>query len=169
VERAAMHAASRADKHSQRSHDMMEGNAGPAWRFENLAPFARLGVPREQSVPRPQEASHPHRHGSPPNSNYYPAGHRARTPDAAAMRARYSASREPTAQANNRTPSAGPADRREGHFPHTERPAQNMEQEHVLRFEGDGFDMRRPVGWQNRAEGAGSDTWLRSAMARTTT
>jgi hypothetical protein len=50
VERAAMHAASRADKHSQRSHDMMEGNAGPAWRFENLAPFARLGVPRERPL-----------------------------------------------------------------------------------------------------------------------
>ena len=30
-----------------------------------------------------------------------------------------------------------------------------MEHGHVPRFEGDGFDMRRPVGWQNRAEGQG--------------
>ncbi|KAJ4400855.1 hypothetical protein N0V91_008364 [Didymella pomorum] len=133
----------------------MEDNAGPAWSFENLAPFARLGVPREHSVPRPQEASHTNRRGSPSRPNYYLAGHRARTPDAAAMRARNSASREPPVRASNRTPSAGPANRRTEHFPHLEQPIQNMEQENVLRFEGDGFDMRRPVGWQSRAEGAG--------------
>lgn len=133
----------------------MEGNAGPAWSFESLTPFTRIGVPREHSVPSPQEASHTSRRGSSPNPNYYLAGHRARTPDAAARRARYSASREPTAQANNRTPSAGPATRRAEHYPHTEQPRQDMEQEHVLRFEGDGFDMRRPVGWQSRAEAAG--------------
>lgn len=133
----------------------MEGNAGPAWSFENLAPFARLGVPRdEHSVPHPQEPSHPNRHGSPPNPNYYLAGHRARTPDAATMRARYSASREPTAQANDRTPSAGPASRSVEHSPHLEQLTQNMEGEHVLRYEGDGFDMRRPAGLQGRAEEA---------------
>lgn len=132
----------------------MEGNAGPAWSFENLAPFARLGVPREHSVPRPQEPSHTNRRGSSPNPNYYVAGHRARTPDAAAMRARYFNSREATAQANNRTPSAGPANRSAGQFSHTEQPSQAMEQEQLQRFEGDGFDMRRPVGWQSRAEGA---------------
>ncbi|KAJ4372582.1 hypothetical protein N0V86_007942 [Didymella sp. IMI 355093] len=139
---------------NKRSHDMMEANAGPAWSFENLTPFTRLGVPREHSLPRPQEASHTSRHGSPSDPNYYVAGHRARTPDTAAMRARYPASREPTARANDRTPSAGPANRgAEGHFPHEEHPTQNSDQEHVLRFEGDGFDMRRPVGWQGRAEG----------------
>ncbi|KAF1933289.1 uncharacterized protein M421DRAFT_712 [Didymella exigua CBS 183.55] len=133
----------------------MERNAGSAWSFESLTPFTRLGVPREHSVSRPHEASHANRHGSPSNPNFYVAGHRARTPDPAAMRARYAASREPAARANDRTPSAGPADRSAGgRSPYLGQPAQNMEHEQALRFEGDGFDMRRPVGWQNRAGGA---------------
>ena len=124
----------------------MEGNAGPAWSFENLTPFTRLGVPREPSLPRPEPA-YANRRESP--------HYRARTPDAA-MRGRYSASREPTAQPNDRPTSAGAANPSIGeHFPYTERSAQNMEYGQLPRFEGDGFDMRRPVGWQNRAEGQG--------------
>lgn len=132
----------------------MESNAGPAWSFENLTPFTRLGVPREHSVPRPQDASYANRRGSPSAPSYYVAGHRARTPDATAMRARFAASREPAAPANDRTPSAGPADRSaRGRLPHTEHAAQSMEHGQATRYEGDGFDMRRPVGWQGRVGG----------------
>ncbi|KAF2633053.1 hypothetical protein BU25DRAFT_487400 [Macroventuria anomochaeta] len=140
----------------KRSHDQMEGNAGSAWSLENLTPFTRLGVPREHSLPQPQEPFHANRRGSSSQPNYYAAsGHRARTPDAA-MRAQYSASREPTAQPNDRPASAGTANPSVGrHLPHIERPAQNMEYGQVPRFEGDGFDMRRPVGWQSRGEGHG--------------
>ncbi|KAJ4982832.1 hypothetical protein SVAN01_11680 [Stagonosporopsis vannaccii] len=140
----------------KRSHDMMEANAGPAWSFENLTPFTSLGVPREHSLPRSQEASHSAtRRGSSPQPNYYAAaGQRARTPDADAIRARYSASREPTARANDRPTSAGPAEPgAQRHDPRLEYSAQDMEQ--VSRFEGDGFDMRRPVGWPSRAQSEG--------------
>ena len=148
----------RAYRDSQRSHDTMEGNAGSAWSFENLTPFTRLGVPREHSLPRPHEPSpNANRRGSSSQPSFYAtSGQRARTPDTAAMRARYSASREATAQANDRPTSAGPASLSlGGPLPHSEQPAQNMEYGQVPRFEGDGFDMRRPVGWQTRAEGQG--------------
>lgn len=131
----------------------MEGNAGPAWSFENLTPFSSLGVPRERSLPRPSHDAS--RRGSSSHRSFHAsAAHRARTPDDAAMRERYSASREPTVQANDRPTSAGPAHPSVGRTSSIqEHPAQAMEYGQVPRFEGDGFDMRRPVGWQSRAEG----------------
>lgn len=131
----------------------MEADAGPAWSFENLTPFTSLGVPREHSLPRSQEASHGAAHrGLSPQPNYYAvAGQRARTPDAESVRARYSASQETTVQANERPTSAGPANRgAQRHDPRLEHHSRDME--HVPRFEGDGFDMRRPVGLQPRGE-----------------
>ncbi|KAF9700709.1 hypothetical protein EKO04_002033 [Ascochyta lentis] len=141
----------------KRSHDQMEGNAGPAWSFENLTPFTRLGVPREHSLPRHHEPSQVNRRESSPQPDYHAASeHRARTPDAA-MRIRHSASRGPTAQPADRPSPAGAAHASAGgrHLPHPEQSAQNMASEQMPRFEGDGFDMRRPVGWQSRAEGQG--------------
>lgn len=135
----------------------MEGNAGPAWSFEDLTPFTRVGVPREHSLPRHPEPSHANRRESPSQPNYYAAsGHRARTPEAA-MRMPYSASREPTAQPTDRPTSAGAAHPSAGgwHHLHPGQPAQDMASGQVPRFEGDGFDMRRPAGWQGQAEGQG--------------
>ena len=135
----------------------MEGNAGPAWSFENLTPFTSLGVPREHSLPRHHEPSHANHRESSSQPNYYTAsGQRARTPDAA-MRARYSASRESTVQPTDRPTSADPAHPSVGgrHLPLPESPTEDMASVQALRFEGDGFDMRRPVGWQSRAEGQG--------------
>jgi hypothetical protein len=151
-----------ANKDSQRSHDTMEGDNGPGWSFESLTPFSSLGVPRQHSPPpsRSQGPSHDvSRRGSASHRNYYAsAGQRARTPDDTAMRVRYSAAREPTLQSNDDSTAAGPVNVRPGAARHPSNhtlPAQNMEYGQVPRFEGDGYDMRRPVGWQTGAEGQG--------------
>lgn len=131
---------------------MMENNSGPAWSFENLTPFSSLGVPHEHS---PQGPSHDvSRRGSSSHRNLYAsAGQRARTPDDAAIRIRYPASQERAARSNDRPPSAGAAHRTARHTSNPSPPAQDMDYGRVPRFEGDGFDMRRPVGWQTRADG----------------
>jgi hypothetical protein len=135
----------------------MEGDSGPGWSFESLTPFSSLGVPRQHSPPPLHDVS---RRGSASHRNYYAsAGQRARTPDDTAMRVRYSAAREPTLQPNDDSTAAGPVHVRPGAARHPSNhtlPAQNMEYGQVPRFEGDGYDMRRPVGWQTRAEGQGA-------------
>ena len=136
---------------------MMEGDSGPGWSFESLTPFSSLGVPRQHSPPpsRSQGPSHDvSRRGSSSHRNYYAsAGQRARTPDNTAARVRYPAAREPASRPNDDSTSAGPSAAR--HPSNHTLPAQNMEYGQVPRFEGDGYDMRRPVGWQARAEGQG--------------
>lgn len=136
----------------------MEGNTGPDWSFEHLTPFTRLGVPRELPVPqRPEPSQANRRESSSQPNNFAASGHRARTPEAA-MRIRYPVSREATAQPRDRPTSAGATHHSLGgrHLPRPEHTVQDMASGQIQRFEGDGFDMRRPIGWRGQAEGQGS-------------